>query len=782
MALSVLVTQCLQNDFVAPVGRNEPLPNALHVGREESLRLLGADPHAGAVAQLVAWARAQRPDDLAIVHVRDWHDPTNPAQAAHLARFGEHCVGGTRGADFVLGLDADLQDHPNEHVVDSPDLSDFEGTRLAAVLDALRAQSDDGELRVGVVGVWTEAKVTFLLYDLLTRCGLRDVATCSALTASSSRARHFAALDQLRRILGVHVHDTVGDFTAWLLPDGAAASLPSPVGACAPTIRLCGGAALSDEDRALLGVLYRDASEVELTSLGGGFSGALVFKAASRDPLGHVQAPSVLKIGRRADIGKERVAFEQVEGILGNSAPSVRGFVDLGERAAIKYSFAAMGQGDVRTFKSVYESGAPQAEVDGMLHTVFGEILAPLFAGAQYDRLPLLKAYQFSPRWAPSVARNVDAVAGQGASLRESLDFPGGVSLPNLVRFYDGFLPTRVAHDGESHYVAWVHGDLNGANILRDARDNVWLIDFAHTERGHVLKDLAKLENDLLFIYTKLATEADLEDAVRLSEALRAVQDLQEPLPAEAPSFTSGAAGGLRRAWATLRTLRAVVGRQCREDRDPVQLRVALLRYAAHTMSFDESSPLQRRWALAAACGHAEDIERGLRANERLRVDFIEPGLLPGAGRLGLTICPGRRDRGRELAEDLQALRDVGAASLVSLLTREEMEWAGVPDLVSVAEGAGFSTLVAPIPDQAVPTVDEARAVVGAILADLNAGRTVVTHCMGGLGRSGTIAACCLVAAGLPPMDAVDAVRRARGPRAVETPEQERFVAAFAQA
>lgn len=773
MPLSVLVTQCLQNDFVAPIERNEPLPNALHVGREESRRLLGADPHAGAVAQLLAWARAQDPEQLAIVHIRDWHDPADPHQAAHLARFGSHCLKGTTGAAFVLGLDDVLGTERGEHVVDATGLNDFEGTSLGPILERLLARAD-GALRVGVVGVWTEAKVTFLLYDLLTRFGLTDVATCSALTASSSRNRHFAALDQLRRILGVQVHDTVGDFTSWLLPMGVSVSVPVPPGACAP--RLTADTAISEEDRALVGVLYRDAAEVDLTSLSGGFSGALVFKASSRDPLGHVQAPSVLKLGRRSEIGKERVAFEQVEDILGNSAPSVRGFVDLGERAAIKYSFAAMGQGAVRTFKSLYESGAPQDRVDAVLHTVFGEILAPFFAAAQYDRLPLLASYQFSPRWAQSVARNVEAVAGVSGTA-ESLQFPGGISLPNLVRFYDRFLPARPTHDGESHFVSWVHGDLNGANILLDARDNVWLIDFAHTARTHVLKDLAKLENDLLYIYTPLTTEADLADAVAVSQALRAVRDLREELPVEPPV---PCAPPLRRAWATLRTLRAIVARECREDRDPTQLRVALLRYAAHTLSFEESNPLQRRWALAAACGHAEDVERALLASDRLRVDFIELGLLPGPGRLGLTICPGRRDRGRDLAADLAALRDAGATDLVTLVTREELEWAGVPHLAAQASAAGMAVTVAPIPDQAVPTLAEARALVGATLDALRAGRTVVAHCMGGLGRSGLVAACCLVAVGLSPPDAVAAVRRARGPRAVETTEQERFVATFA--
>jgi len=57
-----------------------------------------------------------------------------------------------------------------------------------------------------------------------------------------------------------------------------------------------------------------------------------------------------------------------------------------------------------------------------------------------------------------------------------------------------------------------------------------------------------------------------------------------------------------------------------------------------------------------------------------------------------------------------------------------------------------------------------------------------VVTCMGGLGRSGTIAACFLVAAGMSADAAIAAVRAARGPRALETLAQEDFVVTFASA
>jgi protein-tyrosine phosphatase len=56
----------------------------------------------------------------------------------------------------------------------------------------------------------------------------------------------------------------------------------------------------------------------------------------------------------------------------------------------------------------------------------------------------------------------------------------------------------------------------------------------------------------------------------------------------------------------------------------------------------------------------------------------------------------------------------------------------------------------------------------------------VVVHCWGGLGRSGTIAAACLVARGAGAEEAIAAVRAAR-PGAVQTAAQELFVADFVE-
>jgi protein-tyrosine phosphatase/nicotinamidase-related amidase len=773
---TVLITQCLQRDFVDPIGPHDPLPNLLHVGYSEAARLLGPEPSAGPMAQLIDWARSLDPDAIDLIHIRDWHDADDPAQREHLERFGAHCIKGSAGARLILGMDARASAAANERIIDSLTLNDFEGTDLSKRIDRIRRAHGDEPLRVGVVGVWTEAKVSFLLYDLKTRLGIDELATCSALTASASRAQHFNALAQLEKLLGVRCFDSPAEFADWLRP-GAELALPDHLLGFEPRIEGDGVAtALTATDRAIVAHLFLDSTRVDLEPISGGYSGALVWRATSQDALGHRQAPAVVKLGPNRAIAQERVAFEQVEAVLGNNAPHVRGFADLGERAGLKYAYAAMGHGRVRTLQAMFAAEAAPQRMISLVRSVFEDVLGPLYAAARYERMPLFEHYEFSPALGPAVRRSVAAVTADSG--HKMLGFPGGISLPNVCGFYEDFLARHPLPAYDYHYVAYVHGDLNAANILIDGHHNIWVIDFFHAGPGHVLKDLAKFENDLLYLLTPIGDPAEIVQALAITRALRSVTDLRADLPdrpsqVRSPHFV--------RAWEVLQVLRRIGGRLCREDRHPLQLQVALLRYAVHTLSFPEASPLQKQSALAAACSLAEQITGTVAAELALRVDWIQPDLI-GVGRLGITLCPGRADRGRDLGADLAQLRAVGVTRLLCLLTDVELNWAGVPDLGPRALAAGLSYRRHPIPDQGTPDIVDAIDLVRWCRDATAHGEAVVVTCMGGLGRSGTVAACFLVAGGMPPDAAVAAVRTARGPRALETIAQEDFVVAFASA
>ena len=219
-----------------------------------------------------------------------------------------------------------------------------------------------------------------------------------------------------------------------------------------------------------------------------------------------------------------------------------------------------------------------------------------------------------------------------------------------------------------------------------------------------MLKDLAKFENDLLYLLTPIKDASQLLEALAITRALRSVADLQAELP-DRPDEVRCAP--FVRAWEVLQVLRRIGGQLCRDDRHPLQLQVALLRYAVHTLSFPEASPLQKQSALAAACSLADQITATVEAELALRVDWIESDVIE-AGRLGITLCPGQRDRGRDLGTDLSKLRSEGATRLLCLLTDSELIWAGVPGLGPRAEAVGLAYRHLPIPDQGTPDVADA--------------------------------------------------------------------------
>lgn len=174
------------------------------------------------------------------------------------------------------------------------------------------------------------------------------------------------------------------------------------------------------------------------------------------------------------------------------------------------------------------------------------------------------------------------------------------------------------------------------------------------------------------------------------------------------------------------------------------------------------------------------------RLDPPLRIDWVDHPVLAGpAGRLGLTFLPGKHgpsDRypgrvyRRELARDLVTLRTAGIRQLVLLVTDAELARWGDPDIVARARDAGIAVDRRPMADGSTPA---SIAEMSSILVAVRAARTigdVAVACMGGVGRTGTVAACALIEAGLDPDEAIAEVRRVRHPSAVETDAQLAFV------
>lgn len=175
------------------------------------------------------------------------------------------------------------------------------------------------------------------------------------------------------------------------------------------------------------------------------------------------------------------------------------------------------------------------------------------------------------------------------------------------------------------------------------------------------------------------------------------------------------------------------------------------------------------------------------RLDPPLRVDWIEADAFGDGrpGRLGLTFLPGKRGAStrytgrvyrRDLEADLSTLVRLGIHRLLLLVEDHELVRWGDPDIVDRAAAHGVTIERRPMPDGSPPATAEDGADAVAWLREARERGDVAMACMGGVGRTGTIAACALVDAGWTADDAIAAVRRVRHPEAVETAAQEDFV------
>jgi protein-tyrosine phosphatase len=161
-------------------------------------------------------------------------------------------------------------------------------------------------------------------------------------------------------------------------------------------------------------------------------------------------------------------------------------------------------------------------------------------------------------------------------------------------------------------------------------------------------------------------------------------------------------------------------------------------------------------------------------------LDALPPEVTRLKGKIGMMSAPGLF---RTLAQDLDDMRDEDqVALLVSLVTEEELAIIGIDALVEEAAERGIETVRFAIVDQSVPEAPaELVKVVERILAAAGRGENVAIHCWAGLGRTGLVAASCLVAQGFAPEEAIATVRKHR-PRTIENEDQAEYVALFARA
>lgn len=145
----------------------------------------------------------------------------------------------------------------------------------------------------------------------------------------------------------------------------------------------------------------------------------------------------------------------------------------------------------------------------------------------------------------------------------------------------------------------------------------------------------------------------------------------------------------------------------------------------------------------------------------------------------------------REAEEKLEKLLETGVSCIINLMEDDEVNYLGSPfisyqpvvERLAESRGREVDCLRFPIRDFSIPSRDRMIEILGAIDHALTLGKTVYVHCLGGIGRTGTVVGCYLIRHGLARAENVlqqIVELRSKTPglhsRSPETREQRRFV------
>lgn len=162
------------------------------------------------------------------------------------------------------------------------------------------------------------------------------------------------------------------------------------------------------------------------------------------------------------------------------------------------------------------------------------------------------------------------------------------------------------------------------------------------------------------------------------------------------------------------------------------------------------------------------------------------------SGRIGMTICPGKKSAtsisghgwDRDLATDIQAIHDWGAHIVITLMESWELTQYQVPNLAQEVQASGIIWFHLPIVDGQAPDAHwDAQwntQYWDALRTALMGEQSILIHCLGGRGRTGTVAAKILMGLGETADSAISKVRAVRDGM-IETVEQEQYLSRLAK-
>jgi len=445
-----------------------------------------------------------------------------------------------------------------------------------------QVESGEAPLSFLILGCHTEKRVQVLATFLRSVLGFPQVAVCPHLVGSSTQEAHFATLRHNLPRSGVHVLLDLSEAARWagVELDPLMHPAAGPCGIDPPEAR----DQLSDEAIRIIQLICMNWSRTYLHPLAGGYSGSLLFIADGWKGEARTE-PLVVKIDAFGQMRRELDGYHQVKDFFGKHVPTFGYPVTEGDSLGVGMELAAM-EGRPTTLQDHFEEAEDEASVARFFELLDKtlDLVSKKLYGNTRERAPLVPYRSFGLH----VGRQQEYLRMNGEHILRYIEEFGGdpssVDLDQMVALFR--LATRNEDSIESE-ICLQHGDLNFANVICDEGDNVWFIDWTHTGSYPVELDFAKLENDVKFVMSKAFEFEDLPRFQKFSDYL-----LSQRIPGtvdELPDNLSFAKWDLRfrKMLGAVRRIRKACF-ELKEDDDWLVYRVAMLRYASHSLSFDK--------------------------------------------------------------------------------------------------------------------------------------------------------------------------------------------------
>jgi broad specificity phosphatase PhoE/thiamine kinase-like enzyme len=425
--------------------------------------------------------------------------------------------------------------------------------------------------KVMVLGGWTDQHVYHACYELRSLLGhSAKISTCSMLTGSPRDDYHWASLSRLQDALDIHHCRTVLDGIQWCKGTKLSLELSRrlmivPDRNSWPIIEWNSNTPESFDygvDNEILAMLYRGIFRINLSTLHGGHSGGLVLYVQATSHGGHKLKPTVVKIDKRELLAGEYDAFCRIEDILGNNAPSVQGFIELGSRAGVKFRCTGMSTGNNSTLFDRFREKLPVSQA---IQEIFENIFDGWYASKRLESVYLHDYYTIGfessiGRLTSALGLTAEMVMQIGSFLKctpgeepgryhredprcyasgslegKTIQLSGLPPYPNI-----GFLMADEKYGThnlskmppQNVLVTYAHGDAHLSNFIVDANQNVWVIDFALSySNNHILRDIIRMLSSVLYVGTPINSAAQLQDMVTICSALVSMNNLCDELP-----------------------------------------------------------------------------------------------------------------------------------------------------------------------------------------------------------------------------------------------------------